>query len=171
MAEPAPAPTLLDRLSPLAGPDLLRTESGPDMPTLVVRPEAARRILAALREDPALRFEYLVDLTAADYLDYPREREGRFGIVYHLHSFVLAARVRVQAFLPAASPSIDSVADLWGNAEWLEREVFDLFGVRFSGNPDLRRILMPDEYQGHPLRKDYPLRGRGERESFPEVRV
>ncbi len=172
MSVAVPSP-LLDQLVALSGADLLRTETGPDMPTLVVAPAGIRRVLAALRDDPALAFGMLVDLSAADYLNYPQAREGRFGIVYHLHSFQTGARCRVQAFLsalPAEDPTIDSVADLWGSAEWLEREVYDLFGIRFAGNPDLRRILMPDGYTGHPLRKDYPLRGRGERDSFPEVR-
>ncbi len=171
MAEPSsPLSERLSSLVGLAGPDLVRTETGPDMPTLVVTPGAAHRVLAALRDDPAFACEMLVDLSAADYLGYPHPREGRFGVVWHLHSFRTGFRARVQAFLPAGDPAVDSVADLWGNAEWLEREVYDLFGIRFAGNPDLRRILMPDGYTGHPLRKDYPVRGRGERDAFPEVR-
>lgn len=166
-AHPVP---FTEQVTRIAGADLLRTETGPDMPTFVVTPGAAHRILAALRDDAGLEFGFLVDLSAADFLKYPQAREGRFGVVWHLHSFRTGFRARVQAFLPAADPAIDSVCDLWGNAEWLEREVYDLFGIRFTGNPDLRRILMPDGYSGHPLRKDYPLRGRGERDSFPEVR-
>ena len=168
---PPPPPTLADRLGALLGPRLAGAETGRDMATLTARPDLVHEALQRLRDDRSWRFELLVDLTAVDYLGYPAGRPGRFAVVYHLHSLRLEERVRVQAFLPAESPEIASASDLWGNAEWLEREVYDLYGIRFTGHPDLRRILMPDDYLGHPLRKDYPLRGRGERDSFPEVQA
>jgi len=94
-------------------------------------------------------------VTAVDR--YPAE--PRFEIVYHLHSIERNQRVRLKAMLPGAEPVIESVTGVWRGAGWYEREVFDLFGVRFLNHPDLRRILMPDEWEGHPLRKDYPVTG------------
>lgn len=160
---------LIEAVKARVGPAFVRVAPGVDMAAVVVRPEAAHDALRALRDDPALAFVFLADLTCVDYLGYPLPQDGRFAVVYHLHSFRLGDRLRVTAFLPTESPRIRSAADLWGNANWLEREIYDLFGIRFDGHPDLRRILMPDDYSGHPLRKDYPLRGRGERDAFPAV--
>ncbi len=160
---------LIQKLSAKIGGHLLATATGPDMAILTAKPDSVYALLRTLRDDLDLKFGYLIDLTAVDYLNFPERYAGRFAVVYHLHSFTLSDRIRVQVFLPAESPALASAADLWGNAAWLEREVFDLYGIRFTGHPDLRRILMPDDYPGHPLRKDYPLRGRGERERFDQV--
>ncbi len=100
-------------------------------------------------------FIRLSTVTAVDR--YPAE--PRFEIVYHLHSIERNLRVRLKAWLAGTDPAIDSVTGVWRGAGWYEREVFDLFGVRFLNHPDLRRILMPDEWEGHPLRKDYPITG------------
>jgi NADH-quinone oxidoreductase subunit C len=94
-------------------------------------------------------------VTAVDR--YPAE--PRFEIVYHLHSIERNERVRLKALLPGTDPMIESVTGVWRGADWYEREVFDLFGVRFLNHPDLRRILMPDDWEGYPLRKDYPVTG------------
>ncbi len=88
-------------------------------------------------------------------------------MVYNLCSIGTGARARVKAFVPEGDPEIDSASALWKAAPWAEREVYDLYGIRFRNHPDLKRILMPDDYEGHPLRKDYPLQGRGERQNFP----
>jgi NADH-quinone oxidoreductase subunit C len=93
----------------------------------------------------------LADLTCVDYLG----REPRFEVVYHLHSLSRRHRLRIKAGVSESDPTIDTVTDLWATAGWLEREVWDFYGVRFSGHPDLRRILMYEEFVGHPLRKDY----------------
>lgn len=162
---------LLAKVKERLGARCLRAEEGRDLPSLVADPERIVEALRDLRDDPALRFAYLVDLTAVDYLGFPAKREGRFAVVYHLHSFLLGGRVRLMAFPAGDPPAIGSASPLWGNAAWLEREVYDLYGVVFRDHPDLRRILMPDGYTGHPLRKDYPLRGRGERSSFPRVEL
>ena len=110
-----------------------------------------------LRDAPGARFNFLSDLTASDWP--PRSR--RFDVIYSLYSISLKHRVRlkVQAGDGEAVPTVTGV---WPSANWLEREVFDLFGIRFAGHPDLRRILMPDDWQGYPQRKDYPLEGPGE---------
>ena len=130
---------------------------------VLVRRDRVLEILRMLRDEAG--FDVLADLTAVDYLD--RGQPERFCVVYNLHSLGTGARTRVKAFVPEADPVIDSASGLWKAAPWAEREVYDLFGIRFRGHPDLKRILLPESYEGHPLRKDYPLRGRGERGNFP----
>jgi len=119
--------------------------------------ERAHEALAWLRDEPTQRFDYLTDLTAVEYRDVERALE----VVYQLRSIERKADLRVKIELDKTAPLVvDSVVDLWKGADWLEREVYDMFGVRFRGHPDLRRILMWDTYaEGHPLRKDFPLRG------------
>ena len=107
-----------------------------------------------------LDFDMLSDLCAADYLGYP-DREGpRFEVVYHLLSSTHLHRVRVKAGVPEVPAQIDSCVEVWPAANWLEREVFDLYGIRFRNHPDLRRLLLYEEFEGHPLRKDYPKERR-----------
>ncbi len=120
---------------------------------LTVEAAAVRSALAALREAP---FDYavLLDLTCVDFA----AAEGRFELVYHLYSLSRNVRLRVKASVPAADPAVASLSGLWRNADWLEREVFDMFGVRFEGHPDLRRLLTYEGFEGHPLRKSYPWR-------------
>jgi NADH-quinone oxidoreductase subunit C len=102
------------------------------------------------------KFVRLSSVTAVDRLP----AEPRFELVYHLHSIERNQRVRLKAMLQGTDPAIDSVTGVWRGANWYEREVFDLFGVRFNNHPDLRRIMMPDDWEGHPLRKDYPVTGQ-----------
>lgn len=123
--------------------------------TLVVTPDAAHETLRLLRDDPALRFDRLSNLTAVDYLDLGRE--PRFAVVYHLMSRGSLARLRVRALVPEDNPFIASIVDLYPSADWPEREVYDMFGIGFLGHPNLTRILMPDDWEGHPLRKDFPV--------------
>lgn len=111
-------------------------------------------------------FDMLIDITAADYLNYPDARD-RFGLVYILLNTVSGARLVVKTYLNEPDLHVPSAFPLWKGADWMEREVYDMFGIVFDGHPDLRRILMPDEFTAFPLRKDYPLRGRGERHNFP----
>jgi NADH-quinone oxidoreductase subunit C len=113
-------------------------------------------------------FDMLAELTAVDYLHYPQARD-RYGVIYGLTNTTSGERLWVKAMLNDPNPSIASVYSLWKGANWLEREVFDMYGVRFEGHPDLRRVLMPEEFTAHPLRKDYPLRGRGERHNLPKL--
>jgi NADH-quinone oxidoreductase subunit C len=112
-----------------------------------------------LRMDSSCRFSTLVDITA---IDWPG-RERRFDVVYHLLSMYQNQRIRLRLAV-GEEEMVPSVTDVHPSANWFEREVFDMFGIRFRGHPDLRRILLWKDYPGHPLRKDYPLRGRGERE-------
>ena len=120
---------------------------------LIVRSGSVRAVLAALRAAP---FDYavLLDLTCVDY----SAGEGRFELVYHLYSLSRNVRLRLKTSLPAADPAAESLTGLWKNADWLEREVFDMFGVRFDGHPYLRRLLTYEGFEGHPLRKSYPWR-------------
>jgi len=138
-------------------------EAGEDkgMPTLVIEAEPAAEVLRFLRADPQLRFDFLADLTAVDYAQL--ERRERFEVVYHLYSSPFKRRLRVKVPLAGDSPVLATVVGIWPAAGWLERETYDMFGIGFQGHPDLRRILLPVDFVHHPLRKDYPLRGRGER--------
>ncbi len=121
-------------------------------------------VLSALKADPDLQFVRLADLCGADYLG--REEAERFAVVYHLHSFAHNLWVRVRAMVPERTPEIETLHGVWPCASWLEREAFDMYGIRFRNHPDLRRILMPEDYPAFPLRKDYPVRGLGERNGF-----
>ena len=135
--------------------------------TRVVAPLASiHDVLATLKEQ--LGFDYLVDVTCVDYLEY-RDATDRFGMVYLLARVETNERITVRTFVNDPEPTVPSVVDLWEGANWLEREVWDLFGIRFTGHPDLRRIVLPDAFEAHPLRKDYPLQGRGERHNFPVI--
>lgn len=113
-------------------------------------------------------FDMLVELGGIDYLNYPGATD-RYGVVYGLANTTTTERVWVKAFANDPDPELPSVFELWKGADWMEREVYDMYGVKFAGHPDLRRILMPHEFTAFPLRKDYPLRGYGERHNFETV--
>lgn len=123
-----------------------------------------------LRDEAELAFEQLIDLAGVDYSEYLEGRAGRprFAVVYHLLSLQHNTRVRVRAALEGEMPVLSSVVDLWPNANWMERETFDLFGIIFEGHPDLRRILTDYGFIGHPFRKDFPLIGEVEMHYDPE---
>jgi NADH-quinone oxidoreductase subunit C len=126
--------------------------------TVVVAASSLLEVARHLRDTPGAQFDYCSDVTA---VDWPTRAEARFDLVYCLYSTALRHRVRVKARV-ADGDAVPSVSGVWAAANWLEREVWDMFGIRFTGHPDLRRILMPEEWQGHPQRKDYPLEGPGE---------
>jgi len=123
--------------------------------TLWIKRESIREACAILRDNPVCAFNYLCDVTALDW--FPSQ--PRFEVVYHLLSIPKKERVRLKSRLDDASPVIESVTSVWPSANAYEREVFDLFGIRFTGHPRLERIMMPDDWEGHPLRKDYPVEG------------
>jgi NADH/F420H2 dehydrogenase subunit C len=125
------------------------------LPVFRVERDAWPTVARALRDDEALRFEMLLDVAG---VDFPK-RQPRFDVVYHLWSLRHNRVVRVKVGVPEEDPTCPTVVDLWGTADWHERECFDLVGVKFAGHPDLRRILMPDDYPWHPLRKDFPVEG------------
>jgi NADH-quinone oxidoreductase subunit C len=132
----------------------------------VVPRESIYAVLEMLKEK--LGFDLLIDVTCVDYLHY-RDAKDRFGLVYLLANAETNERLTVRTFVNDPEPTVPSVVPLWEGANWLEREVWDLFGIRFLGHPDLRRIVLPEEFTAHPLRKDYPLQGRGERHNFPVI--
>ena len=147
--------------------------------TLIVEPADLHEVMAFLRDDPRTKYNFLSDVVGVDYLNYPSKTIGRFAVVYNLIAFARDDRFFVKVFLDPSLPTdgiaedpalyVDSVTDLWPGAEWPEREVFDMLGIRFRNHPDLRRILTWESFPAHPLRKDYPLRGRGEREAYRVV--
>ena len=148
--------------------------------TLIADPSDAHRLLRFLRDDPTCNYDLLCDVTAVDYLNYPAPTIGRFAVVWILANTETARRIRVKTFLnPSLDTSgieddpalyVDSSTDIWEGAEWREREVFDMFGIHFRNHPDLRRILMWKDFPAFPLRKDYPLQGRGERTNLVVVK-
>lgn len=147
--------------------------------TLIVEPGDLHRVLEFLRDDPRCDYNFLSDVIGVDYLNYPTKTLGRFAVIYNLISHARDCRFFVKVFLDPTLPTdgtaedpaliLDTVTDLWPGAEWTEREVFDMFGIRFRNHPDLRRILTWEAFPAHPLRKDYPVRGRGERETYRVV--
>jgi NADH-quinone oxidoreductase subunit C len=124
--------------------------------TAQIEPASLEGVMRFLRDEPGLEFEMLTDLTAVDWLG----QEPRFELVYHLYSVARNHRVRIKARVPESAAEIVSLTPLWASADWMEREVWDLYGIRFRGHPDLRRILLYEEFEGHPLRKDYPKEKR-----------
>ena len=138
--------------------------------TMVVRKDSIYDILEFLKTDTELSYDFLVDVTAVDYSQMEdvlaKYDYARFMVVYHLYSYKTGNRLRIKTPVHEKELSVRSVTSLWKGAAWLEREAYDMFGIAFENHPDLRRILMPDDFEGYPLCKDYPLRGRGERETF-----
>ncbi|MBM3993548.1 MAG: NADH-quinone oxidoreductase subunit C [Planctomycetes bacterium] len=144
----------------------LATSEFRDNRRVVVAPAQLFDVLKSLQEEHG--FDLLFEMTAADYLKYPNAVD-RFGVVYGLLNTVTGERVFVKTVLNEPDLTLPSAFSLWKGADWLEREIYDMYGILFDGHPDLRRILMPEAFAGHPLRKDYPLRGRGERHNFPVI--
>jgi len=139
-----------------------------DIPTLEIEPMAVVKALRFLRDHKEGDFDLLTDLTAVDWLDYPESGE-RFEIVYLLCSTGKNHRARLKTRIPDLDPRIESATSVYRTANWLEREVYDMFGIKFDGHPDLRRILMWEGFEGYPLRKDFPTRGYGPVERTPET--
>jgi NADH-quinone oxidoreductase subunit C len=127
-----------------------------DQVSVIVKRDQIIPILKYLHDDPILSFDHLQDLTAVDYL---KKKDVRFEVVYNLYSIRYRHHIRIRAQVTENDPKIKSAVPIWAGADWHERECFDMFGIVFTGHPDLRRILLPEDWEGHPLRKDYPLKG------------
>jgi NADH-quinone oxidoreductase subunit C len=142
---------------------VLGTGAHAGQPWVDVKRDRIADIVKMLRDEAG--YDMLTDVTAVDYLN--QGMPERYAVVYQFYSVKENTRARVKAWVPEADPTIDSVSALYRSAPWAEREVWDLMGIKFKGHPDLKRIQLPENYEGHPLRKDYPLTGRGERMNFP----
>lgn len=125
--------------------------------TVTIKNESVLEFFQYLRDDPDLAFNFLMDLTAVDYL---KKKPQRFEVVYHLYSLKYNFRFRVKIPVAEKDDLVESITPLWRTANWYEREVWDLYGVKFRNHPNLRRILLYDGFKGHPLRKDYPVNKR-----------
>jgi NADH-quinone oxidoreductase subunit C len=137
--------------------------------TLVVPLAEAKAFLRRCKDEAG--YDMLTDLTALDWMAWEGgEHPQRFAVLWTLTNMAQEARLLVMAYVDEDAPRIDTVSDLWPAADWAEREVYDMFGLEFTGHGNLIRLLMPFDYVGHPLRKDYPLRGRGERDNFPVIK-
>ena len=136
--------------------------------TLYVAGEQLIPVLQTLRDRPGLKFGFLAELTAADY--WPA-REPRFELIYILVSIEHRLRLRVKVRLPGEDPHVATATPIWPAANWLEREVWDLFGIAFDGHPDPRRLLMPEDWEGHPQRKDYPVQIQKAAQTYAPLEV
>lgn len=150
------ASVTLQKLQENFGAYILAIHSHRGDDTALVAREAIVEVCRFLKEQEELHYNFLMDITAVDY----RGRRPRFEVVYHFYSLPFNRRVRIKAPVPEEEAIIDSLTPLWPGANWFEREVWDMFGIRFRGHPDLRRILLYEPFEGHPLRKDYPIRKR-----------
>jgi NADH-quinone oxidoreductase subunit C len=151
-------PAILERLSERVPGAIVETHAHRGDHTAVVVTARLLDVLRACRDDAALAFDILMDLTAVDYSRYPGREDGpRFDVVYHLYSLRHNHRLRLKVRVDEDDPVVPSAVRLWPIADWFEREVWDMFGIRFDGHPDLRRLLLYEEFVGHPLRKDYPI--------------
>jgi NADH-quinone oxidoreductase subunit C len=124
-----------------------------------LRKDQIKDVCLFLRDEPSLKMDHLADLTAVDYSQYPGDAGPRFEVVYNLISTTYRHRIRLKVRVPEEDPRIDTVSSVWQTANWHERETYDLMGITFDGHPDLRRILLPEDWEGYPLRKEYPLKG------------
>jgi NADH-quinone oxidoreductase subunit C len=151
------AQIILDRLKEaFTGGEILETGSQHGNEWARIRTDAWSAVARFLKDDPSTNLDMFVDLTCVDRFG----REPRFDVVLHLYSIDKKHRVRLYAGVPEEDPTVETLVPVWAGADWFEREAFDLYGVRFLGHPDLRRILMYPEFVGHPLRKDYPKEKR-----------
>ena len=153
---------IADRLRAEFPDEFLHSVSSQGQTAVVIRPGRIVAILRWLRDTDDLRMNHLRALCGVDNLRRKEPDLSRFEVVYNLYSIPLRHEIRLRAEVGDTDPAIDSVVGLWSGANWLERETFDLLGIRFNGHPDLRRVLLPEDWKGHPLRKEYPLKGKEE---------
>jgi NADH/F420H2 dehydrogenase subunit C len=160
------APAIIDALGSLVADAAYEAGNSVDCPVIYVPPDRLVATCMALRDNESLRFEVLVEVTAADYFPL----DPRFEIVYNLLSVSRRQRLRLKV-RAAATTAVPTVQGVWASAGWLEREVWDMFGVIFDGHPDLRRLLMPEDWEGHPQRKDYPVQIRKTVQTYEPLQV
>jgi NADH-quinone oxidoreductase subunit C len=165
--EADPHQATLNRLFATFGEGVFSMASFRDNLRIYVPPARLMDLLKTLKNECG--FAMLAELGGSDYLGYPGRTRSRYEVHYVLRDLDTTERLVVKAGVDDPDPQLPSAVPLWPGADWMEREVFDMFGIRFTGHPDLRRILMPEEFAAYPLRKDYPLRGRGERHNLPRL--
>lgn len=153
---------IVDRLRAEFGDEILQSYTNQGQVAVIIRPGRIVDILRWLRDGDDLRFDHLRSLCGVDNSRRKEPGLSRFEVVYNLYSIPRRHELRLRAEVGDTDPAIDSVVSLWSGANWLERETYDLMGIRFNHHPDLRRVLLPEDWQGHPLRKEYPLRGKEE---------
>jgi NADH-quinone oxidoreductase subunit C len=160
------APAIISTLTTTVAGASFEAGRSVDMPTVYVPVDRLVETCRALRDTPSLRFNVLTEITAADYLP----REPRFEVVYHLLSIPHRARLRLKVRV-AVDGSVPTVQGVWKGAGWPEREVWDMFGILIDGHGDLRRLLMPEDWEGHPARKDYPVQIRKNAQTYEPLEV
>jgi NADH-quinone oxidoreductase subunit C len=158
--------TIIDALTPVVPGAVYEPGASVDFATIYVRADQLVQTCTGLRDTPSLRFNVLIEVTCADY--FPRE--PRFELVYHLLSIPHKHRVRLKVRATEQTP-VPTIQQVWPAAGWLEREVWDMFGVIFDGHPDLRRLLMPEDWEGHPQRKDYPVQIRKAAQTYEPLEI
>jgi NADH-quinone oxidoreductase subunit C len=160
------AAAIIEHLAPLVPGASLEAGQSVDFATIYVPPGQLQAVCTALRDAPALRFNVLTEITAVDYLP----RQPRFEVVYHLLSVPHRLRLRLKVRVEEGA-LVETMQGVWPSAGWLEREVYDMFGIVFANHPDLRRILMPDDWEGHPQRKDYPVQIRKTAQTYEPLEI
>ena len=160
------AAAIIDTLTPLVPGAAFEAARSVDFPTIYVPADRLVDACRALRDSGALQFNTIIEVTAADY--FPRE--PRFEVVYHLLSIPRRLRLRVKVRVPDGG-ALPTVQGIWKGAAWPEREVWDMFGIVFTGHPDLRRLLMPEDWDGHPARKDYPVQIRKAAQTYEPMEI
>lgn len=162
------ASTVIEIVRRRAPASLIEEAPAMDMPAVYVSRGHLVEVARILRDDPALDFQFLADVTAVDYLP----AEPRYEVVYHMASIGSAPkRLRMKVRVPGADANLPTIVGVWPAAGWPEREIFDLFGLTFEGHPDLRRILLPEDWTGHPLRKDSPVQVRKDTASWSPIQL
>jgi len=155
--------TSLEKIQERFAAEVVETHAFRGDETVIIRPGALRAVAGFLKGTPELDFNFLMDITAVDYLYFAGgriQKEFRFEVVYHFFSLKNNHRLRVKVLVDEKDPEVDTLTGLWASANWYEREVWDMYGIRFKGHPNLKRMLMYEEFQGHALRKDYPFNKR-----------
>lgn len=153
---------IIDRLKAEFPDEVLQSYINQGQGAVIVRPDRIVDMLRWLRDDGLMQMNHLRSLCGVDNARRKDPGLSRFEVVYNLYSIPLRHEIRIRAEVGDKEPTVDSVVPLWVGADWLERETYDLMGIRFNNHPDLRRVLMPEDWTGHPLRKDYPLKGKEE---------
>jgi NADH-quinone oxidoreductase subunit C len=155
--------TPLEKLKEKFVLEIIETHSFRGDETALIKPQALRAVAVYLKDTPEMGFDYLMDLTAVDYLFYAGgriQKEYRYELVIHFYSLKHNHRIRIKVPIDEKNLEVNTLSDLWPSANWYEREVWDMFGIHFKGHPNMKRILMYEEFKGHALRKDYPFNKR-----------